>query len=613
MKINKIFTCALLSLLTLSYASNVHANNIAVSNTSLVGQNTTAGVNNAANYSMVKFNVSWDNSWRITNGPANWDAAWVFVKFRVGASNPTFTGVSSSGTTVTVSSTANLRVGMPLRVTSGTGAFAANTVISSIINATQFVVSATPTTQLSGAGIECIRIWEHARLNNTGHTAPSGSTIDAGLLTPGSAFNATTNPALGVFIYRDAVGIGTNTFNNTQLRWNYGANGINDNTVISIQVFAIEMVHVPGGVDFNVGGGGGTSAFTTTTINTATATTVPSGTGSMGGQAGGYPTGQTAPANATWPNGYNAFYCMKYEISQGQYRDFLNTLTRTQQANRVNMDGTVGRYAGGFTWNGSAWSGGEINNLSSPANRIGLRLVADPGGISPSTYACDLNPSATLPTGVNQYDDGEWIAMGQLNWMDGCAYMDWAGLRPMTELEYEKACRGNQAAVIGEYAWGNATTTSANNITNGMQAGEVTNTANANSVSANQTNVQGPLRVGVFAGAATTREQAGATYYGIMEMSGNLWERAVTIGNTEGRAYTGTHGDGSLSANGHANSTSWPGLVSTEVTGALGSGFRGGVWSNGISNMRLSDRAFATFASTNRYSSNGFRGIRVSP
>lgn len=592
-------------------AGYTSANNITVSNTTLTGQNTSAGVNNAANFNLVQFNLSWLNSWRISTGPANWDAAWVFVKFRVGSVNPTFTGVNSSGTTVTVSSTTNLRVGMPVRVTSGTGAFASNTLISSITNSTQFVVTATPTTPLSSAGIECIRIWEHARLNNTGHTAPAGSTIDAGLLTPGSAFNATTNPALGVFIYRNANGTGTNTFNNVQLRWNYGANGVNDNLLISVQVFAIEMVQVPGGVDFNVGGGGG--GFTSTTINTATATTAPSGSGSLGGQAGGFPTGQTVPASANWPNGYNAFYCMKYEISQGQYRDFLNTLTRTQQANRVTMDGTVGRYAGGFTFNGTVFSGSEVNNLTTPANRIGLRLIADPGGISPRTYACDLNTSATLPTGVDQSDDGEWIAMGQLNWMDGCAYMDWAGLRPMTELEYEKACRGNQAAVIGEYAWGNATTTSANNITNGGQAGEVSSTANANSASANQTNVQGPLRVGIFAGAATTRAQAGATYYGIMEMSGNLWERAVTIGNATGRTYTGVHGDGSLSTNGHANSLVWPGLSSGEVTGATGSGFRGGAWFNLISLMRVSDRTSATLTDVGRYCNNGFRGVRVSP
>jgi formylglycine-generating enzyme required for sulfatase activity len=594
-KFNLLLTCVLSS--TLSF---LHANNITVSNLSLTGQNTTS------DFSLVQFNLSWDNSWRMATGPANWDAAWVFVKFRVGATDPTFTGASSSGTTVTVSSTADLRVGMPVRVTGGTGAFANNTVISSITNATQFVVSLSPTTPLSGASVECMRIWEHARLNNTGHTAPSGSTMDVGLLSPGASFDPSTNPALGVFMYRSAAGFGTNSFNNTQLRWNYGANGVSDNQIVSLRVFAIEMVYVPGGVDFNVGGGGGTSAFTSTTINTANASTIPSGTGSLGGQAGGYPTGQTAP-NASWPNGYNAFYCMKYEISQGQYRDFLNTLTRTQQANRVTMDGAVGRYAGGFTWNGSSWSVSEVSNLTSPANRNGLRLIADPGGISPRTYACDLNPSSTLPTGVNQSDDGEWIAMSQLNWMDGCAYMQWSGLRPMTELEYEKACRGNQTAVSGEYAWGNATVTGATGISNGGANNETFSNAGANAAVNNVGGVQGPLRVGAFAGALTTRAQSGATYYGIMEMSGNLWERAVTIANVDGRNFDGTHGNGWLSTDGFANTLTWPGST------AVGSGFRGGVWNVVASSLRVSDRVVAANADAVRFSVRGFRGVRVVP
>jgi hypothetical protein len=90
-------TILLLSVSLALFARQAQANNIAVSNASIVGQNTTAGVNNAANFSLVKFDLSWENSWRTATGPSNWDAAWVFVKFRVGASDPTFSGVSSSG------------------------------------------------------------------------------------------------------------------------------------------------------------------------------------------------------------------------------------------------------------------------------------------------------------------------------------------------------------------------------------------------------------------------------------------------------------------------------------------------------------------------------------
>jgi hypothetical protein len=183
----------------------------------------------------------------------------------------------------------------------------------------------------------------------------------------------------------------------------------------------------------------------------------------------------------------------------------------------------------------------------------------------------------------------------------------------MTELEYEKACRGNQAAVSDEYAWGNATVTGATGISNGGTNAETFNNAGANATVANVGGVQGPLRVGAFAGTATTRAQAGATFYGIMEMSGDLWERVVTIANAEGRAFSGLHGNGTLSTAGHATTTAWPGLSSGEVTGATGSGFRGSAWSDPLLYMRVSDRLHAALTFTPRYSHYGFRGVRTSP
>ena len=59
-------------------------------------------------------------------------------------------GATSVGTTITVASTTGLVVGQTVIVFSGTGAFPANTLVSSITNATTFVISATPTTALTG-------------------------------------------------------------------------------------------------------------------------------------------------------------------------------------------------------------------------------------------------------------------------------------------------------------------------------------------------------------------------------------------------------------------------------------------------------------------------------
>jgi len=497
------------ALALLLFAGSVAANNINVSNIRVTGQNTTAGENNPANYTLVQFDLSWENSWRTSSAPNNWDAAWVFVKYRVGSGD-----------------------------------------------------------------------WQHAWLNNTGHSSGTGTsaTIDAGLLTPGTAFHATTNPALGVFIYRSADGTGNFSITGAQLRWNYGANGVADNATVDVKVFAIEMVYVPAG-NFYVGSGGTeTSAFymypTTTNpyqITGEGAITVGTTDGNLYYPSSTYGGDQSGPIPANFPKGYAAFYCQKYEISQQQYVDFLNTLTSAQASTRY-PNATTNRHA-----------------------------ITVSGGVYSTT-----NP---------------YVACNFLSWMDGAAYSDWAGLRPMTELEFEKACRGLETPVANEYAWGTATvagnayTLENDNATNeGIASNYSTSTGNA-SYNITDGSINGPLRVGIFAANADNqgRITAGASYYGIMELSGNLWERAVTVGNATGRDFTGLHGNGALSTNGHANETAWPGLTSGEVTGATGSGFRGGRWSSNATLMRVSDRVIAANTLTNRNSNNGFRAVRVAP
>jgi formylglycine-generating enzyme required for sulfatase activity len=305
-----------------------------------------------------------------------------------------------------------------------------------------------------------------------------------------------------------------------------------------------------------------------------------------------------ATLNADYPKGYAAFYCMKYEISQGQYRDFLNALTYQQQATRTAVAPN------------SAAGTGALESSNDYRNGLDIQIPGNATTLVPAVYGCNLNANTTY----NEAADGEWIACNYLNWMDGCAYLQWSGLRPMTELEFEKACRGNQTAVSGEYAWGNTTydPIGSETLTNAGANNETSNNTN-NNVANNQENIFGPVRVGSFAGAATTRAQAGATYYGIMDMSGNLWETTVTIGNATGRSFTGLHGSGSLNAGGNANTASWPGIVSGALTGATGSGFRGGSWDDIETSLPVSDRQIAVFAQTSRNGSFGIRGVRRAP
>jgi hypothetical protein len=85
-------TCFFFFLLLLQ-TDFIYSNNIQVTNVTLTSQNTSAGANNSANYTHIQFDVQWENSWRLSSGPSNWDAAWIFAKFRVGGSDPQFSNV----------------------------------------------------------------------------------------------------------------------------------------------------------------------------------------------------------------------------------------------------------------------------------------------------------------------------------------------------------------------------------------------------------------------------------------------------------------------------------------------------------------------------------------
>ena len=477
-------------------STTAYANNLVVSNVVLTGNDTNS------HFSLVQFDISWDNSWRVSAGPSNWDAAWVFVKYRI-----------KNQTT-----------------------------------------------------------WNHATLNyvdgtgsGDGHTEPSGSNI-------ASSNDNGNNGAYGVFIYHNSDMVqGSVSYPSVQLRWNYGVDGLSDGDSVEVCVFAIEMVYVPQG-SFELGSGGSESYHfykypTTTdtyTVSNEGAITVGTGSGNLYYDGGNSNSGdQTGPIPAAFPKGYHAFYCMKYEISQEQYAEFLNKLTSTQDGQRYPAQNGNHRYA----ISGSA----------------GSRTTTKP-----------------------------YVACNYISWADVAAYLDWAALRPMTELEYEKACRGTLTPVANEYCWGttniagSAYTINNDGATNeGIASNYSTSSGNA-ICTTTKGSIDGPLRCGIFSANSsnTGRETAGATYYGIMEMSGNLWERPVTVGNATGRAFTGVNGDGVLDANGDANTTNWP------STDAVGASLRGGDWNDNASAICVSDRYYGAYPDHYRYITFGGRGVR---
>ena len=190
------------------------------------------------------------------------------------------------------------------------------------------------------------------------------------------------------------------------------------------------------------------------------------------------------------------------------------------------------------------------------------------------------------------------------------AYLDWAALRPMTEMEFEKVCRGTMPRVAGEYPWGTLEIQSVLSLSAGVindnlpneSYTPVTNGACAYGSGTLSTSY-GPLKVGIFASGTSGRASAGAAYYGAMEMGGNLLERVVTVSNATGTAFTGANGDGTITANGDANQTSWPAPAT-----AIGVANRGGDYIKPATTVRTSNRDATVDAA--RYPSYGGRGVR---
>ena len=84
------------------------------------------------------------------------------------------------------------------------------------------------------------------------------------------------------------------------------------------------------------------------------------------------------------------------------------------------------------------------------------------------------------------------------------------------------------------------------------------------------------------------------TIYGIMELSCNLTERTVSVGNATGRNFTASlHGNGLLTTDVFYDIATWPGFVTNKLTGASGYVFRAGAWGTTSIFLHASDRALA--------------------
>lgn len=348
------------------------------------------------------------------------------------------------------------------------------------------------------------------------------------------------------------------------------------------KVMGIEMVHIPGGAFF-LGDGistntfrqGGIGIMNPFLITSESAMTLINNSlnlwaeGAIG----------IVELSSAYPKGFLSFFCMKYEISQGQYADFLNTITQDAAGNRYNqLHFNQHRYSITGNW---------PNFVSLTPNR-----------------ACN------------------WLSFQDLT-----AYLDWAALSPMSEMEFEKICRGGgQTAVSQEYAWSSNSIIDANLIissTDGLADERISDTTYMGIGIANFNNdsILGPLRCGFAARANTGRIEAGAGFYGVMEMSGNLTERCYSVFSSapsDGHLFTGSHGDGELTSTPNAgfSNAGWPREGFNFIgTDSLAVANRGGSWRSISTQLRISDRSegvrwnYPDGTILGRHSSFGGRGV----
>jgi len=416
------------------------------------------------------------------------------------------------------------------------------------------------------------KLWRHADLSMTSGDHTSGALLKVDAVTDGK----------GVFVRRNVNGGGNIASTSVTLKMNIAAANYEN---YNFKVMGVEMVNIPQTTSYWIGDGTTPSAFTKFEIT---------GNGSI--SSGSIGTGNAAPA--AFPKGWASFYSMKYEISQEQYVEFLNTLTYGQQARRsvASPDAAAATFAFYNTY------------------RNGIKIKVPGSNASvPAVYGMDLTPGD-----FDDLNDGQNIAMDWLSYADFTSYLDWAALRPMSEIEFEKICRGPIAPVGNEFAWGSidlAGVATAGVINAGLANEGYNAIANGranygvNTFSTPQL-YNAPTKVGFSATNASGRLSAGASYYGAMEMSGNIGEFAVAAKTAGGSTYTGVLGDGQLSTitvtDGDSDQLNWPDQTGVLVRG--GHFYETAYSGNNSAKLKVSDRSETTLATRNpQY---GGRGVR---
>ena len=402
--------------------------------------------------------------------------------------------------------------------------------------------------------------WSHVMLQETGNEATPGYQVMNG---------KSGNNVVGVYVFLDKNDTKQHASTTVTLKWACGSaytKASFDNNQVFLLAQGIEMVYVPFGA-YYLGDGSSANTFGGADGKPFAV----SGEGAIATLYQRASNGAISAAinnlNANYPKGYGGFYVMKYETSQEQYVTFLNTLTRAEQETLLGASFlsalSPGRYIFGDTLQ--------------PTFRNGIVLSGKSSG---QPYIFDNNLNGNDIYGED--GDGQCVACNYMSLNDLLAYASWSGLRPMSELEYERACRAPfpQDPLAGEYPWNSIGGVS--RVTGLSAGGRETEVASTTSCNVNSGNGltgsnQGPVRCGLFARTTSTQVTAGATYWGVMEMAGNVRELVAGVSHTS--LSRTTNGGGTFSTSAWGSAT--PGFF----------GLRGGGFSGSDSLLRTSGRS----------------------
>jgi len=216
----------------------------------------------------------------------------------------------------------------------------------------------------------------------------------------------------------------------------------------------------------------------------------------------------------------DAFWIDQTEVTVAQFQDFVNATSYVTDAERGCCAGDYAKVGG---------------------------MVLVPGAVFAKTA------NWKLPEG-----SGAAVALPrrpvvQVSWNDAAAYCQWAGRRLPTEAEWDKAARGTQGLI---YPWGNAFKEGLTNFCD-KNCGANWHNINYDDASGRTSNV------GLF--------PKGASPYGALDMSGNVWEWVNDFYDFRGYYRFPTANPPGLSGTAHV--------------------IRGGSWADTLDRVRASARA----------------------